>query len=106
MNQEEIEKLEGYHGVLKDIETARQHGSDFSSEKKRGDAYIDAIHPARLNLYVKDIIPETPAAKTLRLVPENRNLPPFQAGQYITLYLDYFLLRNPYWTGYTGTKGV
>jgi len=88
MKQEEIEKLDGYHKILKDIEHARKDGSDFSSEKERAAAYIEALHPTRLNLYVKEIISETDTAKTLRLAAENRDLPPFQAGQYIALYLD------------------
>jgi ferredoxin-NADP reductase len=88
MKQEEIEKLDGYHKILKDIEHARKDGSDFSSEKERAAAYIEALHPARLNLYVKKIISETDTAKTLRLAAVDRHLPPFQAGQYINLYLD------------------
>jgi ferredoxin-NADP reductase len=37
---------------------------------------------------VADIITETDSAKTLRLVAEEGRLPPFQAGQYICLFLE------------------
>ncbi|MBW1892572.1 MAG: 2Fe-2S iron-sulfur cluster binding domain-containing protein [Deltaproteobacteria bacterium] len=88
MKQEVIEKLDGYDEIIESIEYARKDGSDFSTEKEKVAAYIEILHPGRLNLHVKKIVPETHTTKTLRLAAQGRDLPPFQAGQYITLYFD------------------
>ena len=52
------------------------------------DAVLDVLHPARVAVRVDAITRETPSTVTLRLVPQGRTLPPFAAGQYVTLYLD------------------
>ncbi len=88
MKQEVIEQLDGYADMIKEIEIARKYGSDFTSEKGAVAAYINRLHPARLNLRVSDIFQETDTTKTLRLVAANQELPPFQAGQYISLFLE------------------
>ncbi|MEW5725038.1 MAG: FAD-binding oxidoreductase, partial [Thermodesulfobacteriota bacterium] len=49
---------------------------------------IDRLHPARLRLRVIDLFDETPSARTLRLAPRDGYLPPFQAGQYLALFLE------------------
>ncbi|MBU2550129.1 MAG: 2Fe-2S iron-sulfur cluster binding domain-containing protein, partial [Proteobacteria bacterium] len=46
---------------------------------------ISALHPARLDLKVREIIRETPSTKTLRLIPLQGDPPPFRAGQYLNL---------------------
>ncbi|NIB42455.1 2Fe-2S iron-sulfur cluster binding domain-containing protein [Pseudomaricurvus alkylphenolicus] len=49
---------------------------------------INEYHPKRLQLRVSEIIAETATSKTLRLVSTDGYLPPFQAGQYINLFVD------------------
>ena len=88
MKKEVIEQLDGYEDMLKEIEIARKYGSDFTSEKGAVAAYINRLHPARLNLRVSDIFEDTATTKTLRLVAVDQELPPFQAGQYIALFLE------------------
>ncbi len=88
MKQEVIEQLDGYEDMIKEIEIARKYGSDFTSEKGAVAAYINRLHPARLNLRVSDIFDETASTKTLRLIAVEQELPPFQAGQYIALFLE------------------
>jgi ferredoxin-NADP reductase len=88
MKQELVKQLDGYDAVVKEIETARKYGSDYTLERGMVEAYLSKIHPPVLNLMVNDIITETPTTKTLRLISENRYLPPFQAGQYIALFVD------------------
>ena len=88
MKKEVIEQLDGYEDMLKEIEIARKYGSDFTSEKGAVAAYINRLHPARLNLRVSEIFEETASTKTLRLVAVGQELPPFQAGQYIALFLE------------------
>ncbi len=88
MKQELVKQLDGYEAVVKEIETARKYGSDYTLERGMVEAYLSKIHPPFLKLKVNDIITETSTTKTLRLVSENHYLPPFQAGQYITLFVD------------------
>ncbi|GLZ30073.1 putative oxidoreductase [Lentzea sp. NBRC 105346] len=50
---------------------------------------INTYHPRRLTLKVTEVIPETPTTKTFRLSrPDNTDLPPFLAGQYVALFAD------------------
>jgi len=88
MKKEVIEQLDGYDEMLKEIEITRKYGTDFTSEKGAVTAYINRLHPSRLKLRVSDIFDETATTKTLRLIAVDRQLPPFQAGQYIALFLD------------------
>jgi len=109
MKKEVVEQLDGYQEIAKDIELARKYGSDFTSEKGAVAAYINRLHPARLRLRVSDIFVETPSTKTLRLVAVDRTLPPFQAGQYLSLFMEiggirtsrpYSISSQPNQTGY------
>jgi NAD(P)H-flavin reductase len=88
MKKEVMEQLNGYDDLIKEIEIARKYGSDFNSEKGAVAAYINRLHPARLKLRVSDIFDETDTTKTLRLIAVDQELPPFQAGQYISLFLE------------------
>jgi len=88
MKKEVMEQLNGYDDIIKEIEIARKYGSDFTSEKGAVAAYINRLHPARLKLRVSDIFDETATTKTLRLIAVDQELPPFQAGQYISLFLE------------------
>ncbi len=88
MQQDFRPELDGYAGIAKEIETARKYGSDYTEERGRISRIIDRLHPSEIKLRVIEVIKETPTVSTLRMVGENRYLPPFQAGQYITLYLE------------------
>jgi ferredoxin-NADP reductase/ferredoxin len=109
MKDEIIKQLDGYNDIVKEIEISRKYGTDFSLEKGMVEKYINLLHPKRMELRVSDIIEETPSSKTLRLVSTNNYLPPFQAGQYIALYLEignirtsrpYSISSQPNQTGY------
>jgi ferredoxin-NADP reductase len=80
--------FDGYDRIIEDIEAARKTGESFTAEKFSPEPFIHRLHPDRLNLQVADIITETPSAKTFRLISKDGDLPPFQAGQYISLFLD------------------
>ncbi len=88
MKQELIEQLDGYSDIVKEIEFSRKYGSDFTMEKGTVQHYINRLHPVKLKLVVNDIIEESPSTKTFRLVAEDGYLPPFLAGQYISLILE------------------
>jgi len=83
-----IKEFEGYDRVIKEIEISRKFGIDYSADRDSSRQYIDRLHPSKLRLCVADIIEETSTTKTLRLVSEDHHLPPFQSGQYITLFLE------------------
>ena len=82
------QEFDGYGEIIKDIEASRKSGETFTAEKFSPAQFIDRLHPDRLSLQVADIITETSSTKTFRLVSKDRELPPFQAGQYISLFLE------------------
>ncbi len=83
-----LKEFDGYNDVLAEIEVSRKYGRPYSHENDSADQYIDLLHPDRVALRVSDVIEETPSTKTLRLVSRDGYLPPFQAGQYIALYVE------------------
>ncbi len=109
MRQNIIKQLDGYDEVLREIETSRRYNIDVTADKGEAASYINRLHPEKLDLKINRIIDQTPSTKTLRLIPVNQNLPPFQAGQYITIYLEtdgirtgrpYSISSAPNQTGY------
>jgi len=82
------QEFDGYAQIIKDIEAGRKTGEKFTAEKFSPEPFIKRLHPEQLSLQVADIINETPSTKTFRLVSKDSELPPFQAGQYISLFLE------------------
>jgi len=82
------EDFDGYDGINEQIQASRITASKRAFEMDFADQYIKRLHPDRLELKVADIIQETPSTKTLRLVSTGNDLPPFQAGQYLSLFID------------------
>ncbi|XDD55035.1 FAD-binding oxidoreductase [Leptospira sp. WS4.C2] len=65
------------------------NGSNFQEEKGNVRRAIASLHPKRLRLRVKNIRTDTASTKTLEMVSvDGRTLPPFQAGQYINLFVS------------------
>jgi ferredoxin-NADP reductase len=88
MRKSERERIEGYQEIAREIEICRKYGIDYNSQRGKWMAAVERLHPRRLKLRVSEIIPETTAITTLRLVPAQGYLPPFQAGQYINLLVE------------------
>lgn len=92
--------IEGYDGIQKEIEICEKYGRDYRAEQKgRTAALVANLHPDQLHLKLVDVITETPEVKTLRLVDaEGGQLPPFQAGQYLSLKLTFgeMMTTRPY----------
>ncbi len=82
------EDFDGYDGINEEIKASRITATKRSFELDFADQYIKRLHPDRLALKVADIIQETPSTKTFRLVSEDNDLPPFQAGQYLSLFIE------------------
>jgi ferredoxin-NADP reductase len=82
-----LKHLVGYVESRERIAEREKTGSDFSEDKGKNSAQIAKLHPKRLQLEVSDVIQETPSTKTFRLKSTQGELPPFQAGQYINLFV-------------------
>jgi ferredoxin-NADP reductase len=82
------QEFNGYQDIVEEIKVSRKLGGTITAAAISTEHYIRRLHPDRLNLCVADIIDETPSTKTFRLVSKDNYLPPFQAGQYIALFLE------------------
>jgi ferredoxin-NADP reductase len=83
-----LEQIKGYDEILKEIATLTKYGEDPGEQRGMLKATIDRYHPKRLKLKVSELIDETPSTRTLRMVSESGYLPPFQAGQYVNLFVE------------------
>jgi ferredoxin-NADP reductase len=82
-----LNSVSGYQeGVLRK-QQREQAGSDKSEFKGKVANDIAKLHPKRLQLEVSQVISETKSTKTYRLISTAGLLPPFQAGQYINLFV-------------------
>jgi ferredoxin-NADP reductase len=88
MNKEIYKEFDGYDRIVEERDYSRKYGLDYSAHKDSADPYFLRLHPKRLTLRVSEILQQTPSARTLRLVSPERTLPPFLAGQYISLHLE------------------
>ena len=102
-------KIEGFTEIQREAEVLRKYGFDYLTQKGKVGQVINLLHPKRLSLRVSEIRQETRTTKTFRLVSADAHLPPFQAGQYINLFLQvggvrtsrpYSISSPPNQTGY------
>ncbi|MGE5417951.1 MAG: FAD-binding oxidoreductase [Acidobacteriota bacterium] len=101
--------IEGYAEIAQELEICRKYGIDYSTQKGIWRESVERLHPKRLKLKISEILSETPHASTIRLVATSGVLPPFQAGQYINLFVEidgirtsrpYSISSNPAQTAY------
>ncbi|MBM9592812.1 2Fe-2S iron-sulfur cluster binding domain-containing protein [Leptospira sp. 201903075] len=79
----------GFREAVTKKEEMESNGSNFKEQKGLVRRTINSLHPKRLRLRVKNIRIDTPSTKTLVMVSvDGKNLPPFQAGQYINLFVS------------------
>ena len=83
-----VKDMDGYKEIENDIKVLRKYARDYSALRGNVKSIIDMLHPDRLHLRVSERREETASTKTLRLVSVNNYLPPFQAGQYINIFVD------------------
>jgi ferredoxin-NADP reductase len=88
MKEELIQGFDGYSDIINEIQVCRKYGIDYTLEKGSVEKCISRLHPERLRLQVSGITKETASAASLRLVSKDRDLPPFQAGQYISIFIE------------------
>ncbi|GAA6171036.1 hypothetical protein NBRC116592_07060 [Colwellia sp. KU-HH00111] len=82
-----LHAVTGYQEAKKQQQELFKSGTDFSEQKGEVANTIASLHPKRLQLMVSDVIENTLTTKTLRLKAQEGQLPPFQAGQYINLFV-------------------
>lgn len=101
--------IEGYTAVLEEKRILEKYSVGRTTEKGAVAGIINRLHPKSLTFRVSRIIDETTSTRTLRLVADGGYLPPFQAGQYINLFVDingvrtsrpYSISSSPSQTGY------
>ena len=88
MTRDFRQDIEGYAEIRREIEILQKYPFDYASYKGRVENLLDLLHPKRIRLEVSEIREETRSAKSFRLVSRDGYLPPFQAGQYINLFVD------------------
>jgi hypothetical protein len=86
--QDIIQKIDGYNEIIRETAILEKYGFDYQAKKGEVRNIIDAVHPAKIDLIVSEIIQETASAKSIKLVSERGFLPPFQAGQYINVFVE------------------
>lgn len=80
------EKFDGASEIQAEIDSRTPDDTDHTGETAR---VINTYHPKRLTLTVDEVITETTTTKTFRLRRVGGGLlPPFLAGQYITVFAD------------------
>jgi ferredoxin-NADP reductase len=81
-------EIEGYNDIQQEIEVLRRNSLGRTTEKGVVAELINRLHPKTLKLKVARTIKETSSTRTLRLVAREGHLPPFEAGQYINLFVE------------------
>ncbi len=109
MKSEISEKIEGYTEIINEIGVLRKYPVDRSAERGQVEEIINRLHPKTLNLRLSEIRQETSSTTSLRFVSVDGYLPPFQAGQYINIFVEidgirtsrpYSISSPPNQTGY------
>ena len=83
-----LKDIEGYQEIASEIQVLRKYGSDYSSTKGVVEHIISLLHPKRITLKLSEVQGETSSSKTLRFAAKGGYLPPFQAGQYVNIFVD------------------
>lgn len=104
-----IRQVDGYDEIIRESAVLEKYGFDYQAKKGEVGSTIDTLHPRRLEMTVSETALETPSSKSIRLVCDGGGLPPFQAGQYINIFVStggirtsrpYSIASSPAQTGY------
>ncbi len=88
MNEEVLREVAGYAEYRREIALREGASDGFRSVSESVWETVARYHPRRLSLSLTELIEETPTTKTLRFVSDTGYLPPFQAGQYVNLFVE------------------
>lgn len=81
-------QIDGFTDIQQEIAVLEKYALDRGAERGQVKRTIDWLHPKTLNLRVSEIREETDSTTTFRVVSRDGYLPPFQAGQYINLFME------------------
>lgn len=97
-NRDFRQEIEGYRDIAGEITTLEKYAVEQTGERGLVERIINRLHPKRLTLRVSEIHKETAGTTTLRFVSTDGYLPPFQAGQYINIFvkIDGIRTARPY----------
>ncbi len=88
-NTDVLAQMDGYADIVKENEVLRKYALDRRAQKGQVAAIVNRLHPAVLQLRVSQRLEETESTATFRMVSaDGGRLPPFQAGQYINLFVE------------------
>jgi len=88
VKSEIMQRVSGYNEIVAENAILEKYGFDYSTKKGEVRSLIDTLHPQKLDLTVSEIVQETASAKCIKLVSEDSCHPPFQAGQYINVFVE------------------
>jgi ferredoxin-NADP reductase len=88
MSADYRDQIEGYEEILSEIASLRKYGIDYATTKGKKAEIVNRLHPEKCNLRISRIIEIAKDVKVFRLVSQNGYLPPFIAGQYISLPVE------------------
>lgn len=80
--------VNGYQDALDHQQELLKTGTDYNEQNGHVANTIASLHPKRIQLVVSEVIEDTASTKTLRFKAKGGFLPPFQAGQYINLFVN------------------
>lgn len=87
--KELLSRINGFAEALASKEKLANSGTDFLEQKGNVHRAVSKLHPKRLTLKVTEIFEDTPSTHTIRVEDSRgQELPPFQAGQYINVFVD------------------
>jgi ferredoxin-NADP reductase len=88
MEKEILKQINGYSEIKNEIEVLKKYPIKYSAQRGNVKEIVNRLHPKTLNLMLSEIRQETESTSSLRFISKDRYLPPFQAGQYINLFVE------------------
>ena len=84
------------HGeeILNEIQVLRKVSQDQLTVEDQAEAVVRRLHPGLLDLVVTEIIDTGRNAKVFRLASTDGCLPPFEAGQYLNIFVEIDNIRT------------
>jgi ferredoxin-NADP reductase len=83
-----MQQISGYDEIIKENAVLEKYGFDYQAKRGEVRSIIDTLHPQRLDMTISEITRETASSKSIKLVSEGDCQPPFQAGQYINIFVE------------------
>ncbi|MEG2002954.1 MAG: FAD-binding oxidoreductase, partial [Clostridia bacterium] len=83
-----IGTMQNGQNVLNSISVSQKIGADFSLDIDSTSRTIEQLHAKKLELKVVGIFNVTKDSKTIRFASKTGYLPPFEAGQYINIFVE------------------